>query len=89
MAVRCRCDLYNCSFGLAFFVYRNLISWLLVAALRVFMLCLLLSLILIVKYFSVRRFSLQDLFYHMDAVVLCRRLLMFLNSCISLTICHL
>ena len=44
---------------------------------------LLLSLILIVKYFSVRRFSLQDLFYHMDAVVLCSRLLMFLNSCIS------
>ena len=61
MAVHCRCELYNCSFGLAFFMYRNLISWLLVAALRVLMLCLLFSLILIVKYFGVSCFSLHDL----------------------------
>ena len=38
VALHCMCDLYNCSFGLAFFVYRNLISCLilqLVAAISV------------------------------------------------------
>jgi len=44
------------------------------------MLCLLLSLILIVKYFDFSRISLHDMLYHMGAVVWCSRILMFLYS---------
>ena len=33
------------------------------------------------KYFGVSRFSLHVLLYHMDVVVLCSRLLMFLYLC--------
>ena len=39
------------------------------------------SLILTVKYLGVSRFFLHVLLYHMDAAVLCSRLLMFLYSC--------
>jgi len=44
------------------------------------------SLILIVQYFGVSRFSLHVLLYHMVVVVLCSRLLMFLYSCIILPV---
>jgi len=50
------------------------------AAFCVLMLCLLLSLILTVKYLAVRRFSFHVLLYRMAAVVLCSRLLMLLYS---------
>jgi len=54
-----------------------------VAALKVFEFCLLLSLILMDMYFGFRCRSLQFLLYHMVTVVLCSRLLMFLNSYIA------
>ena len=45
--------------------------------------CFLLPLILPDMYFGVIFRSLQFLLYHLAAVVLCSRLLLFLNSCIA------
>jgi len=57
---------------------RLILHWF--AAFCVLMLCLLLSLILTVKYLGVRRFSFHVSLYRMAAVVLCSRLLMLLYS---------